>query len=108
MIEANQLFPERSESLKITPMSMKKLGVARRKLVIIDDLLKDKLILSKMREGIRKQEEQKLKRQDRETELEDDRSDDIDDDGRKRRRRKKPKPDDGGGIRYFNSSSTCC
>ena len=98
MIEANQLFPERSESLKITPMSMKKLGVARRKLVIIDDLLKDKLILSKMREGIRKQEEQKLKRQDRETELEDDRSDDIDDDGRKRRRRKKPKPDDGGGI----------
>ena len=54
MIDSNKLLPNRV-TITLSKGSVKKLAVTERKLILIDSLLKEKLILSKVREGLRRQ-----------------------------------------------------
>ena len=93
MIDSEKLMGRmESKGTLLSEKSISNIGVIRRRLVDIDGMLKDKLVLAKVREGIRRQDEERLRRVEREDDIEerdDDR--DIDMDGGKRKR-KKPKP----------------
>ena len=100
MIDTEKLLGRiNDKGVILSEKSISNLGVVRRRLVDIDGMLKDKLVLAKVREGIRRQEEERLKRVEREDEIEekDDDDRDIDTDGSKVKR-KKPKPSGPGGI----------
>ena len=94
MINSEKLMGRmESKGTLLSEKSISNMGVIRRRLVDIDGMLKDKLVLAKVREGIRRQEEERLRRVEREDDIEerDDDDRDIDmDDGK--RKRKKPKP----------------
>ena len=94
MIDSEKLMGRmESKGTLLSEKSISNMGVIRRRLVDIDGMLKDKLVLAKVREGIRRQEEERLRRVEREDDIEerDDDDRDIDmDDGK--RKRKKPKP----------------
>ena len=94
MIDSEKLMGRmESKGTLLSEKSISNVGVIRRRLVDIDGMLKDKLVLAKVREGIRRQEEERLRRVEREDDIEerDDDDRDIDmDDGK--RKRKKPKP----------------
>ena len=94
MINSEKLMGRmESKGTLLSEKSISNVGVIRRRLVDIDGMLKDKLVLAKVREGIRRQEEERLRRVEREDDIEerDDDDRDIDmDDGK--RKRKKPKP----------------
>ena len=93
MINSEKLMGRmESKGTLLSEKSISNMGVIRRRLVDIDGMLKDKLVLAKVREGIRRQEEERLRRVEREDDIEDRDDDrDIDMDGGKRKR-KKPKP----------------
>ena len=94
MIDTEKLLGRiNDKGVILSEKSISNLGVVRRRLVDIDGMLKEKLVLAKVREGIRRQEEERLKRVEREDEIEekDDDDRDIDTDGSKVKR-KKPKP----------------
>ena len=93
MIDSEKLMGRmESKGTVLSEKSISNVGVIRRKLVDIDGMLKDKLVLAKVKEGIRRQEEERLKRVEREDGIEESDDDrDIDMDGEKSKR-KKPKP----------------
>ena len=97
MINSTKLLPNRigRDSSLLSDRSAINLDTTRKKLVNIDGLLKEKLVLSKVRESVKKQEEERVKRLRMETFLERDDDDDVSDGGL--RTRKRPKPDSGGG-----------
>ena len=100
MIDTEKLLGRiNDKGVILSEKSISNLGVVRRRLVDIDGMLKEKLVLAKVREGIRRQEEERLKRVEREDEIEekDDDDRDIDTDSSKVKR-KKPKPSGPGGI----------
>ena len=110
MIDIGKLLPQADNSL-ITERSVKKLGVVERKLNLIDSLLKEKLVLSKVRQGIEREEQERIRRTQTEIDLEKDDDDDDDmDDGQKDKRKKKdpkPSPNDTGGLLglFFSSAA---
>ena len=99
MIDTEKLLGRiNDKGVILSEKSISNLGVVRRRLVDIDGMLKDKLVLAKVREGIRRQEEERLRRVEREDDIEEKDDDrDVDMDGRKRKP-KKPKPSGPRGI----------
>jgi hypothetical protein len=100
MINSSKLLPNRG-TITLSKGSVKKLAVTERKLILIDSLLKQKLILSKVRDGIRRQEEERIRMRQQEINLEDDKKDD-DPDSEKSKRKKPKDPKDGGGFSFLN------
>ena len=104
MIDSNKLLPDRGTTITLSRGSVKKVALIERKLILIDSLLKEKLILSKVREGIRRQEEERIKRTQQEIDLEKE-EDDKDDPDADAKRKKKPKdPKGGGGVSLVGSA----
>ena len=103
MIDSSKLLPNRV-TITLSKGSVKKVALIERKLILIDSLLKQKLLLSKVREGIRRQEEERIKRTQRELSLEkeDEDKDDLDSEGQRKRKPKDPK--DGGGASLVGSA----
>ena len=66
MINTNKLLP-RSSASTLNPKSISDLGVIRNTTKKIDDILKERLVLSKVRYAILKQNEERKKRRDRES-----------------------------------------
>mgnify|MGYP003147339870 CR=1 FL=1 len=90
MIDIGKLLPQADNSL-ITERSVKKLGIVERKLNLIDSLLKEKLVLSKVRQGIEREEQQRITRTQTEIDLEKDDDNDMDDGQKGKRKKKDPK-----------------
>ena len=82
MIDTEKLLGRiNDKGVILSEKSISNLGVVRRRLVDIDGMLKEKLVLAKVREGIRRQEEERLRRVEREDDIEekdDDRDVDMD------------------------------
>jgi len=70
MLDTNKLIPNRSTKSSLSPVAMTNFIVLKTDLVKIDSILKEKLVLSKVRAGIEKQMIQNKKRKEREEELE--------------------------------------
>jgi len=104
MIDSNKLLPNRGTTITLSKGSVKKVALIERKLILIDSLLKEKLILSKVREGIRREEEERLKRTQQEIDLEKEEDDKDDPDAETKRRRKPKDPKDGGGVSLVGSA----
>ena len=71
MIDTNKLLP-RSSASTLNPRSISDLGIIRSDSKKIDDLLKERLVLSKVRYGIERQRLERERRKNRETNLESD------------------------------------
>ena len=98
MIDTNKLLSNRaSGSTTLSRKSVINIGLIREDVIKIDGLLKNRLVLSKVRDGIERQSLERLKRKNREDDLE--RDDDRDDDDD--RRDPDPKPKKGGGLIGF-------
>lgn len=98
MIDTNKLLSNRSGgSTTLSRKSVINIGLIREDVIKIDGLLKSRLVLSKVRDGIERQSLERLKRKSREDDLE--RDDDRDDDDD--RRDPDPKPKKGGGLIGF-------
>ena len=98
MIDTNKLLSNRSGgSTTLSRKSVINIGLIREDVIKIDGLLKSRLVLSKVRDGIERQSLERLKRKNREDDLE--RDDDRDDDDD--RRDPDPKPKKGGGLIGF-------
>ena len=99
MIDRAKLIP-RSKPSTLSKDSITNLSLIKKDAIEIDSLLKQRLVLSKVREGILRQQEEKKRRIERETLLEER--------GKKRKKRdveldpsKSKKPKSGGGIIGF-------
>ena len=93
MIDTNKLLSNRSgRSTTLSKKSVVNIGLIREDVIKIDGILKTRLVLSKVREGIEKQNQERLRRKSREDILEkdDDQEDDDSD-------RTNPRPKKGGG-----------
>ena len=93
MIDTNKLLTNRSGgSTTLSKKSVVNIGLIREDVIKIDGILKTRLVLSKVREGIEKQNQERLRRKSREDILEkdDDQEDDDSD-------RTNPRPKKGGG-----------
>ena len=93
MIDTNKLLSNRSGgSTTLSKKSVVNIGLIREDVIKIDGMLKTRLVLSKVREGIEKQNQERLRRKSREDVLEkdDDQEDDDSD-------RTNPRPKKGGG-----------
>ena len=93
MIDTNKLLSNRSgRSTTLSKKSVVNIGLIREDVIKIDGMLKTRLVLSKVREGIEKQNQERLRRKSREDILEkdDDQEDDDSD-------RTNPRPKKGGG-----------
>lgn len=98
MIDSSKLLTNRSSGTTVlSRKSVTNIGIIREDVIKVDKLLKDRLVLSKVREGIERQNQERLRRVGREETLEkdDDRDDDID------LKKKDPKPKRGGGLIAF-------
>ena len=96
MIDTGKLLTNRSNrSTTLSRKSVINIGLIREDVKKIDGILKMRLVLSKVREGIEKQNQERLRRKSREETLEKD--DDRDDDDN-RRRDPQPKKGRGGGL----------
>jgi len=98
MINSSKLLTNRSSGTTVlSRKSVTNIGIIREDVIKVDKLLKDRLVLSKVREGIERQNQERLRRVGREETLEkdDDRDDDID------LKKKDPKPKRGGGLIAF-------
>ena len=98
MIDSSKLLTNRSSGATVlSRKSVTNIGIIREDVIKVDKLLKDRLVLSKVREGIERQNQERLRRVGREETLEkdDDRDDDID------LKKKDPKPKRGGGLIAF-------
>ena len=79
MIDTNKLLSNRSgRSTTLSKKSVVNIGLIREDVIKIDSMLKSRLVLSKVREGIERQNQERLRRKSREDILEKD--DDQDDD----------------------------
>ena len=77
MIDSDKLMGRgQKNSIILSEKNISNLGIVRKRLIDIDGMLKEQLVLSKVREGIRRQEEERLRRLEREKEIEDDDPDD--------------------------------
>ena len=93
MIDTNKLLSNRSGgSTTLSKKSVVNIGLIREDVIKIDGILKSRLVLSKVREGIERQNQERLRRKSREDTLEKD--DDQDDDDSDRTN---PRPKKGGG-----------
>ena len=99
MIDTAKLIP-RSKPSSLSKNSLTNLSLIKKDAIEIDSLLKQRLVLSKVREGILRQQEERKRRIERETLLEER--------GKKRKKRdveldpsKSKKPKSGGGIIGF-------
>ena len=98
MIDTNKLLSNRSGgSTTLSRKSVINIGLIREDVIKIDGLLKSRLVLSKVRDGIERQSLERLRRKSREDDLE--RDDDRDDNNR--RRDPDPKPKKGRGLIGF-------
>ena len=98
MIDTNKLLSNRSGgSTTLSRKSVINIGLIREDVIKIDGLLKSRLVLSKVRDGIERQSLERLRRKSREDDLEID--DDRDDNNR--RRDPDPKPKKGRGLIGF-------
>ena len=70
MINSNKLIPRRSSGNSLNLTATSDLNVVRGTVVKIDNILKERLVLSKVREGIIRQQEERRIRSRRETLLE--------------------------------------
>lgn len=96
MIDSSKLLTNRSNrSTTLSRKSVINIGLIREDVKKIDGILKMRLVLSKVREGIEKQNQERLRRISREETIEKD--DDQDDDDNKRRDII-PKKGGGGGL----------
>ena len=91
MINSAALFPSLSRSSGLSPRSSIGLNIIRRDSIAVDRLLKERLVLSKVRYGIERQEQERERRRNREADLEADSKQnyevgDAPNDPRKRRR----------------------
>ena len=93
MIDTNKLLTNRSGgSTTLSKKSVVNIGLIREDVIKIDGMLKSRLVLSKVREGIERQNQERLRRKSREDTLEkDDAQEDDDSD------RTNPRPKKGGG-----------
>ena len=104
MIDTTKLLP-RSKGSSLSRDSIKNLSLIKRDAIEIDSLLKMRLVLSKVREGILKQKEERERRIERENLLEEREGRDKDDDFDIGDPMKpKPKPGRGGVIGALISS----
>ena len=88
MIDTNKLLSNRSGgSTTLSKKSVVNIGLIREDVIKIDGMLKSRLVLSKVREGIERQNQERLRRKSREEELE--RDDNQDDDPDRRQRKTK-------------------
>ena len=95
MIDSSKLLTNRSNrSTTLSRKSVINIGLIREDVKKIDGILKMRLVLSKVREGIEKQNQERLRRISREETIEKD--DDQDDDNK--RRDIIPKKGGGGGL----------
>lgn len=99
MIDTAKLIP-RSKPSSLSKDSITNLSLIKKDAIEIDSLLKQRLVLSKVREGITRQQEERKRRIERETLLEER--------GKKRKKRdvdfdfsKSKKPKSGGGVIGF-------
>ena len=99
MIDTAKLIP-RSKPSSLSKDSITNLSLIKKDAIEIDSLLKQRLVLSKVREGILRQQEERKRRIERETLLEER--------GKKRKKRdddldpsKSKKPKSGGGVIGF-------
>ena len=70
MLDSKKLLPRRSSSTRLSTDTMKNFVVIKTDLVKIDSLLKERLVLSKVRYGILRQQNEREKRFGREKSLE--------------------------------------
>ena len=70
MIDSSKLIPRRSSSNSFNLRATSDLNVVRGTVVKIDNILKERLVLSKVREGILREQEERRMRSGRETFLE--------------------------------------
>ena len=102
MIDTDKLLGrEQKQGTILSETSISNLGVIRKRLVNIDGMLKDKLVLSKVRDAIKRQDDERLARLQREKDIEEDDDDDIE--GQKKRKKPKPDDDSGGTFAFLTS-----
>ena len=71
MINTNKLIPKRrGASNVLTTETVENLGIVRKKLIKADDILKEDLVLTKVRDGIERRKKEREKRMERESALE--------------------------------------
>ena len=70
MIDTNKLIPKRKEGARLSEKTLTSIGLIKKDVVKIDSLLKEKLVLSKVRYGILRQQNERDKRLSREKSLE--------------------------------------
>ena len=70
MINSAALLPSLSRSSGLSPRSSIGLNIIRRDSIAVDRLLKERLVLSKVRYGIERQEQERERRRNREADLE--------------------------------------
>ena len=88
MIDTNKLIPQRKQSERLSGKTIVTIGLIKKDVVKIDSLLKEKLVLSKVRYGILRQKNERDRRSRREDVLESkkDRSQDYDVKSNKKRK----------------------
>ena len=70
MIDTNKLIPKKKKGARLSEKTITSIGLIKKDVVKIDSLLKEKLVLSKVRYGILRQQNEKDKRLSREKSLE--------------------------------------
>ena len=70
MLDTNKLIPKRKESARLSGKTITTIGLIKKDVVKIDSLLKEKLVLSKVRYSILKQQNERERRFNRESVLE--------------------------------------
>ena len=70
MIDTSKLLPRASKGSSFSNESIKNIGIIKKNVIEIDSLLKERLVLRKVREGILKQQEERDRRFSRESSLE--------------------------------------
>ena len=70
MIDTNKLIPKRKEGARLSEKTITTIGFIKKDVVKIDSLLKERLVLSKVRYGILRQQNEREKRFSREKSLE--------------------------------------
>ena len=70
MINTNKLLPRRGQGNVVTTETVENLGIVRKKLVSTSELLKENLVLSKIKDDIERRKKERETREDRETKIE--------------------------------------
>ena len=70
MIDTNKLIPQRKQSERLSGKTLVSIGLIKKDVIKVDSLLKEKLVLSKVRYGILRQQDENKKRSERERSLE--------------------------------------